>query len=188
MARALPMMKPSWGLPTHGLQHSNSCACLCFTPTTPLGTSHLSSNVQLHPQLLFSADGLSIQVTQPRASNCVQCYNIHRNFPKPAKIREAPDASLHVCGGSQAEAEPALQQLAQQLPRQPVPAKSLSPGTGVLCSHENAGASEVQGWGSSTNTTMFCSLVKVNENIKVPLKECHILSGFYLLACKLPVL
>lgn len=94
------MMKPGWGLPTHGLQHSNSCACLRFTPTTPLGKSHLCSNVQLHPQLLFSADGLSIQVTQPRASNCVWCHNIHRNFPKPAKTREAPKASLHACGGA----------------------------------------------------------------------------------------
>lgn len=187
MARVLPMMKPDWGLPTHGLQHPNSCACLCFTPTTPLGTSHLCSNVQLHPQLLFSADGLSIQVTQPHASNCVWCHNIHRNSPKPAKTREASEASLHAYGGSQAEAEPALQQLARQLPHQPVLAKSLSSGTSVLCSHENAGAREVQGWGSSTNTTMFCSLVKVNQNIKVPLKKCHILSGFYLLACKLPV-
>lgn len=37
----LPRTKPGWGLPAHGLQHSNSWVYLCLAPTTPLGASCL---------------------------------------------------------------------------------------------------------------------------------------------------
>lgn len=169
VTRVLPWMKAGWGLPAHVLQPSNSCAYLCLTPTMQLGTPHLCANVQLHPQLLLSAHRLSIMATQLCSSSCVQCRSIHGNLPNPKRSQEgctevegARQKQHHLCSNFHRASSPASSS------KVPFPWSQCS----VL---------------TQTCWSKFCSLVKVNQNIKVLLKKCHILNVFYLLAFELSV-
>lgn len=120
------------------------------------------------------APGLQCSDSCPFASNCTQSHGVHGNFPKPKKPKgHRKDAQRDSGTGSSAVTHAVAAS----------PAVSLSPGTSVLCSPKPAVASKVQGQDSCTSTTTFCSSARVNQS-EVLLRKCHILSGFYLFACK----
>lgn len=135
----------------------------------PCNWAHLCANVQLHPQLLLSAHRLSIMAMQLCSSSCVQCPSIHRNLPNPKRSQEgctevegARQKQRHLCRDFHRASSPASSS------KVPFPWSQCS----VL---------------TQTCWSKFCSLVKVNQNIKVLLKKCHILNVFYLLAFELSV-
>lgn len=147
-----------------GFQHM-VCTTPAPTPTIPdsikpLHTSHLCSSTQLHTQLLFSAGRLNTgQAIHFNLYAVPQWPQVLFNpLQNPETLYEG---CTHVKEAGQQQSQLCSNSHSSYCQPSPFP-------QGPVFSHEQAGDSKVQGWGTSTNIIRFCSLVRVNQNTMSP--------------------